>query len=68
MHDFEIFEKERATLINTFIQQAHIKLIKSDSKDISNVIKIKYFKLMLFNDLSIHQRILKNVSQLTQKY
>jgi len=29
--------------INTFIQQGHIKLIKSDSKDIYNVTKDVYF-------------------------
>ncbi len=30
--------------INTFFQQGCIKLIKSDSKDISNVTKDSYFK------------------------
>ncbi len=39
---------------NTFIQQGCIKLIESDSKDIYNFIKDKYF------EFSIHQRILKN--------
>ncbi len=32
--------------MNTFIQQGCIKLIKSDSKDIYNVTKTLFFKLM----------------------
>ncbi len=35
--------------MNTFIHQGHIKLTKSDSKDMYNVMRYVYFKEMLFN-------------------
>ncbi len=40
---FYFFERN-----NTFIQQGQIQLIESDSKDIYNVTKDLYFKLMVF--------------------
>ncbi len=42
---------------NTLIKQVCIQLIKSDSKDIDNVIKYLYFTKM--KCFSIHQKILK---------
>ncbi len=50
--------------INTFIQQAWIKLIKSDSKDIYNVTKDLYFCSF---ERSIHQRILKKSVKISLK-
>ncbi len=51
--------------MNAFNQKGHVKLIKSDSKDIYNVQKMSIsnkclflFKISSF-ELSIHQRILK---------
>jgi len=35
--------------MNTFIQQGHIKLIKSESKDIYNVTKDFYFNADVFS-------------------
>ncbi len=42
----------------SFIQQEHIQLIKSDSKDIYNITLDFRFKLMLFIELSVHLKIL----------
>ncbi len=44
------FNKE----IHTFIQQGLNKLIKSDSKDIYNVVQYLYYKQMFFYSSKIH--------------
>ncbi len=55
--------------INTFIQQVFIKLIKNDSKVIYNVTNLTFINVAIFIsnkccyfELSIYQRILKNIS------
>ncbi len=52
--------------MNTFIQQWHIKLIKSDSKESYNVIKDFYFKLMLFFTFYLFYHFLSLFSQFLQ--
>ncbi len=54
--------------INTFNQQADVKLNKSDSKDFIILHKIYSSNNCRSFEFSIHQRILKNVSRFSQKY
>ncbi len=54
--------------MNHFIQQEHIKLIKSDSKDIYNVTNISISNKSCSFESSLHQGILKKLSQFLQKH
>ncbi len=57
--------------MNTFLQEGHIKLIKSDSKDIYNVAKYVYFQIIVvFLKLMSHlcSSKLSKTLQLTQNF